>query len=89
MALVLCPECGEETVDQLVSCPLCNEPLTENQANNKAKDSRLTFLGMSAIGGLTTATLSNMMGFTVGAIVLGTAGVVSLAVLTFNMFSDR
>ena len=35
MALVLCPECGEETLDRLTNCPLCDEPLAEEKQQTK------------------------------------------------------
>lgn len=88
MTLVLCPECGEETLDQLVSCPLCNEPLAANQKVDKTKNARLFIFGALFIGGLVTATLCNMMGYTVLAIGLGIVGVVSIAFLLLGLNAD-
>jgi hypothetical protein len=88
MALVLCPECGEETLDQLVSCPLCNEPLAESQKYDRVKNNRLFVLGAAFVGGLVAATLCNMMGHTVLAIGLGIVGVVSIALLLLGLNAD-
>jgi hypothetical protein len=88
MALVLCPECGEETLDQLVSCPLCNVPLAANQQNDRTKNNRLFLFGAAFVGGLVAATVCNMMGHTVMAIGLGIVGVVSIALLLLGLNAD-
>jgi hypothetical protein len=89
MALVLCPECGEETVDQLINCPLCDEPLTESQKVEKSKNARLFFFGLAFIGGLGAATLCNMLGYTGWAMGLGMVGLASMAILILNLFTGR
>ena len=89
MALVLCPECGEETVDQLINCPLCDEPLTDNQKAEKSKNARLFFFGLAFIGGLGAATLCNMLGYTGWAMGLGMVGLASMAILILNLFTNR
>lgn len=85
MAMVLCPECGEETMDQLVSCPRCDESLSKKQESSSAKNARLTFFGLAFSCGLIAATLCNMMGYTGWAMGFGTAGVVSMVALIFNL----
>jgi hypothetical protein len=89
MALVLCPECGEETVDRLVNCPLCDEPLATGQKTEQAKNARLFFFGLAFIGGLGAATLCNMLGYTAWAMGLGMVGLASMAILILNLFSTR
>lgn len=89
MTLVLCPECGEETMDQLVSCPLCDEPLAENQKNTKAENTRLFLLGLAFIGGLGAATLCNMMGYTAWAMGLGMVGLGCMAIFMLNLSTRR
>jgi hypothetical protein len=89
MALVLCPECGEETLDQLVNCPLCDEPLSERQEAEKPKNGRLFFYGLLFIGGLGAATVCNMFGYTALAMGLGMVAVISMVVLTLNLFATR
>ena len=89
MALVVCPECGEETLDQLVSCPLCNEPLVENQKNPKNMHVRLCFFGLAFLGGLVAATLCNIMGYTNTAIGLAVVGLASMLVLIFNLQAGK
>lgn len=85
MAMTLCSECGEETLDQLVNCPRCDEPLSKKQESSSAKNARLTFFGLTFVGGLGAATLCNMMGYTGWAMGLGTAGIASMVFLVFNL----
>ncbi len=89
MALVLCPECGEETVDQMVNCPLCDEPLAESQKAEKMKNGRLFLFGLLFIGGLGAATVCNMFGYTALAMGLGMIGVICMVILTLNLFATR
>lgn len=79
MALVFCPECGEETLDQLNNCPLCDEPLVKGLQGHTNRNRRLYFLGLAFLGGLVSATLCNMLGFTALAMGLATLGVLFLA----------
>lgn len=89
MALAFCQECGEETLDQLVSCPYCDEPLATSKKNDKANSARLFFFGMAFIGGLGAATLCNMMGYTGWAMGLGMMGIISMVVLILNLQAVR
>lgn len=88
MSLVLCPECGEETLDQLVSCPVCDKPLAAGQRIGKTKNNRLFILGAAFIVGLVAATVCNMMGHTFLAIGLGIVGVISIALLLLGLNAD-
>ena len=88
MALTLCPECGEETVDQLSSCPICNEPLAKTK--QPAASGRYFFTyGGFAFGGLALGTVCNMMGFTKTAIGLGVIALGSMVVLFFKLIADK
>lgn len=87
MAMVLCPECGEETLVQMVSCPLCEEPLQQKQKNEKAKNVRLFCLSFAFIGGLGVATLTNMLGYTAWAMGLGMVGVCCMALFIVSLKS--
>lgn len=89
MALVLCPACGEETMDRMVKCPLCNEPLTASQEAEKTQNGRLFFFGLAFIGGLGAATLCNMFGYTALAMGLGMVGLISMVILTLTLFTAR
>lgn len=85
MALVLCPQCGEETLDQLLNCPLCNYPLAESHKKRALLNGRLHFLGLAFVGGLAAATLCNMMGFTSLALVLTATALLCLAALVLKL----
>lgn len=89
MALILCPECGEETLDQLVSCPRCDVPLAAGKQSDKTKNARMFLFGLAFIGGLGAATLCNMLGYTGWAMGLGMVGIASMAILILNLFSER
>ena len=89
MALELCPECGEEALDQLASCPHCDETRVTNQKSDKTKSARLFFYGLAFIGGLGAATLCNMMGYTGWAMGFGMLGLASMSALLLNMNADR
>ena len=88
MALVFCPECGEETLDQLNNCPLCDKPL-EGLQRHKTRNKRLYLLGLAFLGGLVSATLCNMLGFTALAIGLATLGVLFLAAFIVKLNATR
>lgn len=87
MTLVLCPECGEETLDRLVNCPLCDEQLDHKEANDKKKQSRLVFFGSAFVGGLIAATLCNMMGYTTLAIAFCVGGLIGMVALIVKLSS--
>jgi signal transduction histidine kinase len=36
MSQVICPKCGENTLDRLSNCPVCNEPLVEETLHDSA-----------------------------------------------------
>jgi hypothetical protein len=84
MALVLCPECGEETLDRLTNCPLCDEPLAEErQPTNEA--TKLLVCGVLFLCGLAGATLCNTMGYTRTAITLSIIGIASIIVMILKL----
>lgn len=85
MALVLCPECGEETLDRLDTCPVCDKPLAEGLKRTRTRNNRLYFLGLAFVGGLAAATLCNMTGFTSLAIGFAVIGVVCMAALILKL----
>jgi len=89
MALVLCPECGEETLDQLVNCPICANPLDSSKSSTNAKTARLLLFGLIFAGGVLTATLCNMMGLTRLAIGLGVVGLVGLGLFLLKLNAER
>ena len=84
MALVLCPECGEETLDRLTNCPLCNEPLAEDKQQT-SETTKLFIYGALFLCGLTGATLCNSFGYTRTAIILSLLGVLSLVVMVLKL----
>lgn len=85
MSLVYCPECGEETLDRLTNCPLCNEPLVESLNKHKTKTKRLYFLGLAFVGGLALATLCNIAGYTTLAITFAVVGILCMAGLLLKL----
>jgi len=84
MALVLCPECGEETLDRLTNCPLCDKPLAEERPQ-KNEATRLLVYGGLFLCGLTAATLCNTMGYTRTAISLGLVGIIGMLALILRL----
>ena len=84
MALVLCPECGEETLDRLTNCPLCDEPLAMGQ-RQLSEASKLFVFGALSLCGLTGATLCNSLGYTRMAIALSMIGIVSIVVMIVKL----
>ena len=84
MALVLCPECGEETLDRLTNCPLCDKPLAEERKQTNEATKLLAY-GVLFLSGLTAATLCNTLGYTRTAIGLGLIGVIGMVVLILKL----
>jgi predicted nucleic acid-binding Zn ribbon protein len=88
MAMTLCPACGEETLDQLVSCPLCEEPLTKEQ-QKEISNQQLLWHGIVTLAAMTLATAGNAMGLTKFAIAMGVIFLISLVVFFFKLLSAR
>ena len=88
MSLVLCQECGEETLDQLANCPHCDEPIPANRDIENRHNVRQLFFGVAFIGGLGAATLCNMIGRTGWAMGLGLASLSFMAILLLSLKND-
>jgi len=84
MALVLCPECGEETLDRLTNCPLCDKPLAEERQQT-SEATRLLIYAVLFLLGLTAATLCNTMGYTRTAISLGLVGIIGMVAMILKV----
>ena len=84
MALVLCPECGEETLDRLTNCPLCDEPLAIKRPQTD-ETTKLFVYGALFLCGLTGATLCNTLGYTRAAISLSILGILSILVMILKL----
>ena len=85
MSQVICPKCGENTLDRLSNCPVCNEPLVEGQKRNEVRTKRVYYLGFVFVGGLVAATLSSIMGFPKLTMVFAVIGVLGLVALILKM----
>ncbi|MDH3808932.1 MAG: YgzB family protein [Desulfuromonadales bacterium] len=85
MPQVICPKCGENTLDRLSNCPVCNEPLVEGQKRNEVRTKRVYYLGFVFVGGLVAATLSSIMGFPKLTMVFAAIGVLGLVALILKM----
>lgn len=85
MSQVICPKCGENTIDRLSNCPVCNEPLVEGQKRNEVRTKRVYYLGFVFVGGLVAATLSSIMGFPKLTMVFAAIGVLGLVALILKM----
>ena len=85
MSQVICPKCGENTLDRLSNCPVCNEPLVEGQRRNEVRTKRVYYLGLVFVGGLVAATLSSIMGFPKLTMVFAAIGVLGLVALILKM----
>jgi len=83
MALVLCPECGEETLDRLTNCPLCDKPLAEKPQTSET--TRLLIYAILFLLGLTAATLCNTMGYTRTAIILAIVGIIGMVAMILKV----
>ena len=78
MALVLCPSCGEESLDRLLNCPACNTPLSEGESRMARREKTLRILGITFVAGAALATLLNIAGFFHVAIAFGIVGLLGL-----------
>lgn len=67
MALIDCPECGNEVSEQADSCPKCGYPINET-TDEQTDDSGVFPLG--CLGWIGFFILANFVGFVVGGIVL-------------------
>lgn len=85
MPEVICPKCGEKTIDRLVNCPVCNEPLVAGERRNQLRTQRLYYLGLVFVSGLIGATISSILGFPKLAIVFAAVTVISLVALVLKM----
>lgn len=88
MAMTLCPACGEETLDQLVSCPLCEEPLTKEH-KKEISNNQLLVYGISVLAAMTLATAGNAFGFTRFAFAMGIISVICLVVFLYKLASSK
>ena len=79
MAMILCSECGEETLDQLNNCPICDQPLAKEKHPSSTGKYFFTYGGF-ALGGLALGTVCNMMGYTRVAMGLGVIALGSMVV---------
>ena len=85
MSQVICPKCGENTLDRLSNCPVCNEPLVEGQKRNEVRTRRVYYLGLVFVTGLAAATVSSLMGFPKLTMVFAAIGVIGLVALILKM----
>lgn len=85
MSQVICPKCGENTLDRLSNCPVCNEPLPEGQKKIKVRTQRLYYLGLVFVSGMIAATLSSIMGLPKLAVLFASIGVIGLVALILKM----
>jgi len=85
MPEVICPKCGEKTIDRLVNCPVCNVPLVAGERRNQLRAQRLYYLGLVFVSGLIGATISSILGFPKLAIVFAAVTVISLVALVLKM----
>ena len=85
MSQVICPKCGENTLDRLSNCPVCNEPLVEGQKRNEVRTKRVYYFGFVFVAGLVAATLSSIMGLPKLTMVFAVIGVLGLVALILKM----
>jgi len=85
MSQVICPKCGENTLDRLSNCPVCNEPLVEGLKRNEVRTQRVYYLGLVFVTGLVAATVSSLMGFPKLTLVFAVIGVLGLVALVLKM----
>ena len=85
MSQVICPKCGENTLDRLSNCPVCNEPLVEGQKRNEVRTKRVYYFGFVFVAGLVAATLSSIMGLPKLTMVFAVIGVLGLVAFILKM----
>jgi hypothetical protein len=85
MSQIICPKCGENTLDRLSNCPVCNEPLAEGQKRNEVRTRRAYYFGFVFVGCLIASTLSSIMGFPKLTIVFAAVSVIGLIALILKM----
>ena len=85
MSQVICPKCGENTLDRLSNCPVCNEPLVEGQKRNEVRTKRVYYFGFVFVVGLVAATLSSIMGLPKLTMIFAAIGVLGLVALILKM----
>jgi len=85
MSQVICPKCGENTLDRLVNCPICNEPLVQGQKRDQVRTQRLYYLGLIFLSGLVAATLSSIVGLPKLAVAFALIVIMSLVALVLKM----
>lgn len=85
MSQIICPKCGENTLDRLSNCPVCNEPLVEGEKRNQVRNQRLYYLGLVFVTGLIAATVSSVMGFAKLTMVFAAIGIIGLVALILKM----
>jgi len=85
MSQIICPKCGEKTIDRLTNCPVCNEPLAEGKEWYESRRRRLYYTGGLFVGGILLATIFNVIGMQKVAIVFAAIGVISLVALILKM----
>ena len=85
MSQLICPKRGENTLDRLSDCPVCNEPLVEGQKRNEVRTQRVYYLGLVFMAGLAAATVSSLMGFPKLTLFFAVIGVLGLVALILKM----
>lgn len=85
MPEVICPKCGENTIDRLSNCPVCNEPLVEGQKRNEVRTQRVYYFGLVFVAGLAAATVSSLMGHPKLTMVFAAIGVIGLVAFILKM----
>ncbi len=85
MSQVICPKCGENTLDRLSNCPVCNEPLVEGQKRNRVRNQRLYYFGLLFVAGLVAATVSSIMGLPKLTLVFAAIGIIGLVTFVLKM----
>ncbi len=85
MSQVICPKCGENTLDRLVNCPICNEPLVEGLKKNETRTRRLYYCGLVFVAGAIATILSSIMGIPKLAMLFAAITLVGLVALVLKM----
>lgn len=85
MSEVICPKCGEKTLDRLSNCPICNEPLVEGQKRNEVRTQRVYYFGLVFVAGLAAATVSSLMGMPKLTMIFAAIGIIGLVAFILKM----